>query len=504
MRVLGGIYLIYGDDVSPQTGARVWRAAQQIEANPPVWITDWIPGYNRIFIEYDASRTNCARVLSWARRLLTDAKDVPERELVEVPVSYGGYDLPEVAAQTGLSEEEVVSLHSSPEYRVYAVGFTPGFPFMGLVPEQIRLPRRPKPRLRVPHLSVAMAGQQTGIYPQETPGGWHILGRALVRVYDPYRAEPFLLEPGDRVRFVPREGEVPAPPQPVELLREEGRPLLRIGNGGLLTLLVDGGRYRQGRYGLARSGPLDPYSHAVANALLGNRRDAPALEISLIAPELEALDDVMVALAGYGPSTSGAPEARSFMLRKGEVLKLKPGRQGARSYLAVAGGFDAAEFLGSVSPDLKGRIGRPLAAGDVLYGNTGKGLLPRSWEMPALTAEETTLRVCPGPQASEESLAALTGSVFTVGKADRMGLRLGGAVALGGEVTSEAIPIGAIQVPAGGEPLLLLADRGTVGGYAKPAIVHPRDLWKAGQLREGSRVRFELGCRERLFCSAEL
>ena len=323
-------------------------------------------------------------------------------------------------------------------------------------------------------------------------------------MYDPYRAEPFLLEPGDRVRFVPQEGKVPAPPQPVELLREEGRPLLRIVNGGLLTPLVDGGRYRQGRYGLARSGPLDPYSYTLANALLGNRLNAPALEISLLAPEIEALDDVMVALVGYGPSISGALEARSFTLRKGEVLKLMPGRRGARSYLAVAGGLDAIEFLGSVSPDLKGRIGRPLAAGDVLYGNSGRELLPRTWQLPALEAREITLRVCPGPQASKESLAALTGSVFTVEKADRMGLRLGGAVALGGEVTSEAIPIGAIQVPAGGEPLLLLADRGTVGGYAKPAIVHPRDLWKAGQLREGSRLRFELNCQERLFCSAEL
>jgi allophanate hydrolase subunit 2 len=109
----------------------------------------------------------------------------------------------------------------------------------------------------------------------------------------------------------------------------------------------------------------------------------------------------------------------------------------------------------------------------------------------------------PGPQADAEALEALTTASLNVAKADRMGLRLSGGIP-GGEVISEAVPIGAVQVPPGGTPLLLLADRGTVGGYAKPAIVHPDDLWKAGQLREGSEVEFVPATDSRVLCLYEL
>jgi KipI family sensor histidine kinase inhibitor len=123
-----------------------------------------------------------------------------------VPVRYGGPDGPdlaEVAARTGHSEADVVRLHAAVEYRVFCVGFVPGFPYLGLVPEELALPRRATPRLRVPAGSVAIAGRQTGIYPADTPGGWHLIGRTDLPVWDPGREPPALLQPGARVRFVP-------------------------------------------------------------------------------------------------------------------------------------------------------------------------------------------------------------------------------------------------------------------------------------------------------------
>jgi len=503
---LGGVFLILGEGISPDVGQRVWSLARAIEASQPGWLLDWIPSYNRVFIEFDANKASCRSVVRWARELLPAAGNTDAARLVEVPVAYGGYDLPDVAARTGLSEDEVIKLHSGTEYRVYAVGFTPGFPFMAELPPQLRLPRREVPRVKIPHLSVGIAGVQTGIYPQATPGGWHLLGRALERIYDPYREEPFLLAPGDRVRMVPASGEVPQPPQTLELLAEDGRPALKIVEPGLLTLLVDGGRFRQGRYGMARSGPMDAYSYRLANALLGNPSGAPALELNLAPPLIEALSDVTVALAGYGPSTSGHPEARSFRLKKGELLRLLPGQAGSRSYLAVAVGFAAKKFLGSASPDLKGGIGRPLAAGDVLTAaGSERRLFARQWWLPQLgVRKKVRLRLIPGLQANEEAWQSLLRGDFVVEKADRMGVRLGGSSVPGGEVTSEAIPVGAVQVPSGGRPMLLLSDRGTVGGYAKPAVIHPDDLWKAGQLREGSRVEFVAAEGERLLCQAEV
>ena len=123
---------------------------------------------------------------------------------IDVPVCYGGDfgpDLADVAALGGCTEDEVVRLHSGTEYRVYVVGFVPGFAYMGVVDDRLALPRRAAPRTRVPAGSVAIAAGQTGIYPMETPGGWHLLGRTPIRPFDPGRAEPVLFRPGDRVRF---------------------------------------------------------------------------------------------------------------------------------------------------------------------------------------------------------------------------------------------------------------------------------------------------------------
>jgi KipI family sensor histidine kinase inhibitor len=126
--------------------------------------------------------------------------------VTHVPVRYGGADgadLAEVAVRTGLSEDDVVRLHAGAEYRVFCVGFVPGFPYLGMLPEELALPRRSTPRLRVPAGSVAIAGRQTGIYPSDTPGGWHVIGRTDLSAWDPHRDPPALLEPGARVRFVP-------------------------------------------------------------------------------------------------------------------------------------------------------------------------------------------------------------------------------------------------------------------------------------------------------------
>jgi allophanate hydrolase subunit 2 len=146
-------------------------------------------------------------------------------------------------------------------------------------------------------------------------------------------------------------------------------------------------------------------------------------------------------------------------------------------------------FRGSASTDLRGRIGRALRVEDVLGVAVPRPVRPgRSFRPPPRS--NLPLRLLPGPQASREALSALTRQTFRVGQADRMGLHLLGGVVPGGEVISEAVPLGAVQVPPGGTPTLLLNDRGTLGGYAKPALLHPADLPRAAHLRPGEYVRF--------------
>jgi KipI family sensor histidine kinase inhibitor len=171
-------------------------------------IRDAVVGYCSVTIYFDPLHVDGKNLEAQLRSLsgdLPDERQIDGRE-IDVDVCYGGDygpDLAEVAARVGMSEADVIALHAGRNYRVYVVGFIPGFPYMASVDEKLALPRRATPRMRVPAGSVAIAAGQTGIYPRETPGGWHLIGRTHVKPYDRSRTNPFLFNPGDRVRFHP-------------------------------------------------------------------------------------------------------------------------------------------------------------------------------------------------------------------------------------------------------------------------------------------------------------
>lgn len=489
-----GFYVQFSAGLDLTQNARLHAFHRALRADLLPGVTDLGPGYVNLFVEYDESLVSGAAVRGWVTRHLRGVDGAAEVQgrLTELPVRYDGPDLPDVAARTGLTEAEVIRLHSGSEYHVYAVGFTPGFPFLGEVPEALRLPRRSTPRATVPFNAVAVANAQTCVYPLPSPGGWNLLGTALTTIYDPNRERPFLIAPGDRVRFRPSQGETPPLPTVRETWPAEPRwPAFRVEKPGLLDLLMDAGRPHQASVGLARSGPLDSLSAHFANGLVGNAPDAPLLELTLKGPVLTALRDVVVGVAGFGMQPVGQPMQQGFRLRAGETLRFTSTQIGARAYLAVAGGFEGTPFLGSCSTDLIGRVGRPLRAGDVLGLADLQEALAGFASLPLGLPHHVTLRLRPGPQASPEALRALGRAPFRVMGSDRMGLRLGGPEVPGGQVTSEGTPPGAVQVTPAGEPILLLADRGRIGGYHKPAIVHPEDLPLAAQLRPGQAVSFQ-------------
>jgi KipI family sensor histidine kinase inhibitor len=506
MTGLWGLYKRFAHPADPpdrMANAATQRLARGLLEAPLAGVTDLIPAYASLYVEFDPAQVSAQQVWAWLERCEGTSPPPPNRT-VELITHYDGPDLTNVAERTGLSVGEVIARHSSRLYHVYAIGFTPGLAFMGEVDPLLRLPRRPAPRPRVPAGSVAIAGAQTTVYPVASPGGWHLLGRTLEPVYNPHAREPLRLAAGDTVRFRPS----PTPPgrtsedtRPLELLPERPqRPLLQVLEPGLLDLVVDAGRFWAGRYGFARSGPLDARSAALANRLVGNPPGEVLLELNVRGGRYEAVATGVLAFAGYGlrPLVNGepVPPFTSFAVRAGDLLTFAPTPHGCRGYLALAGGLESERFLGSAAVDLKGQIGRPLRAGDTLgAARSGRARPGRRFVPHGEPGPQTTLRVLPGPQASGEALAALTAGTFTVGRADRTGVQLGGAPVPGGEVSSEGVPLGAVQVPPGGDPIVLLADRGTVGGYAKPAVVHPADLPRAGQLRPGDRVRFRLLAR---------
>lgn len=203
----------FGDRLDAELSARIAAAAYHLRASPPPGVLDIVPSYTTLALHYDPAVIGAGttpyealieQIEAWLRSQ-TDAEP-PARRLVEIPVCYGcglGEDLDVVASQHGLTPEEVSAIHSGTEYRVYMLGFVPGFAYLGTVDARIATRRRDTPRPHVPSGSVAIGGDQTGVYPLQTPGGWHLIGRTPLRMFTPEAETPCLLATGDTVRFVP-------------------------------------------------------------------------------------------------------------------------------------------------------------------------------------------------------------------------------------------------------------------------------------------------------------
>jgi KipI family sensor histidine kinase inhibitor len=191
--------------IDPLVNARALAIGERVRRAEHPGVRDVVEGYSSVTVTYDPLRTDVRRLSA----LFVSAAEQERgaegsgREVM-LPVCYGGTygpDLGEVANRAGGTEDEVVAIHSEATYRVYMLGFLPGFAYLGSVSDRIVSPRRVTPRLRVPAGSVGIAGRQTGVYPLEAPGGWQLVGRCPVKVFDPGRADPFLLRAGDSVRF---------------------------------------------------------------------------------------------------------------------------------------------------------------------------------------------------------------------------------------------------------------------------------------------------------------
>jgi KipI family sensor histidine kinase inhibitor len=507
-----------GDDISEEANAAVRALRDAVEALRPSGLLETVPTYRSLLLIYDPVRATAADIRAVAAEAAerADPSRLPAGRLVEIPCVYGGAhgpDLAGVAADAGLSESDVIALHAGHEYRVYMLGFMPGFPYMGILPPPLRASRLSSPRTRVPGGTVAIAGQQTGVYPMDSPGGWRLIGRTPLRIYDPARPTPFLLDTGDRVRFVamsPEEYERQAPAEEaVSPPPARPHPDLMVERGGLFTTVQDLGRPGYRRFGLPRGGAMDSLCLRVANLLLGNPQGAAALEFAFPGPRLVAAGRTTVALGGadFSPVVNGRPVAMwtAFALREGDVLEFERPRMGQWCYLAVPGGIDVPAVLGSratyVRASLGGYGGRRLQRGDRMSASRRAPAavlsLPAS-QWPAVGGD-SDLRVVPGPQNeyfAEEAAAAFLGGEYRITpEMDRLGYRLEGpplAHRAQRELLSDGLLPGAIQVPSGGQPIIIMPDGPTTGGYPKIATIVGPDLRRLAQTRRAEKIQFRL------------
>ncbi len=513
--------------------ARVCAWADACRADPLPGVTDAVPAFSTLGVFFDparvppdAGRAPQEAVQDWLQTTIAKAAGPASLSprLVEIPLVYGGEhgpDLEAVAAHAGITPKEVVARHQGCEFTAGAVGFAPGFAYLEGLPQELQAPRRPTPRVAVPAGAVGIGGPYTGVYPRESPGGWNLIGRTAEEMFDAERSPQSLLAVGDRVRF---RAVKALPPPKAEAPREpahQERSLFRVVRPGVQSTLQDLGRAGYQHTGVTTAGATDRVSLQVANLLAANPPGETALECTLGGPVFECLADTGFALAGALPP--GWPGPRRGTIARGETLDLSKLQGGARSYLAVPGGFTADSVLGSASTDLRagfgGHAGRALAAGDLLYASgeplplTANSAWHAANPLQDTLGEARVLRVLPGPHRdllTPDAFEWLTQVVYTVDpRSNRMGVRCQSADAAAHDARLDAsVPVthGAVQLPPDGNPIVLGPDRQTLGGYPIIACVASADLPALGQLRPGDRLRFaevDAAGAERLRCESE-
>ncbi|WP_072298003.1 urea amidolyase family protein [Paracoccus sp. SM22M-07] len=425
-------------------------------------------------------------------------------ETVEIPVTYDGEDLRDVADHMGLTTDQVIAAHQEVLWQVAFCGFAPGFAYMTCDDARFDLPRRSAPRTRIPAGSVALAGRFCGVYPQETPGGWQLIGRTELPMFDLTRDPSALLRPGVRARFVEGAAKVHPVATPAPATTPTG---LAVVQTAFPILVQDAGRMGQAGQGVSASGALDLAALRRANRAVGNPANDPALEITLGPVRLRADCAMTLALAGAGQAVVIHPQGRTtvapgaaFALDAGDQVQIDPPARGMRSYLALRGGFDVSPVLGSAATDTLAHIGPPaLTSGDAIApAGRPAGAVVDPQPGPTLPAGDQVveLPVTLGPRTdwfSAQMVARFLEQDWQVtAQSSRVGIRLSGEALSrdASELPSEGTATGAIQIPHSGQPVLFLADHPLTGGYPVIATVLPQALDLAGQIPPGARIRF--------------
>ncbi|MER9567403.1 urea amidolyase family protein [Mesorhizobium sp. M0571] len=485
-----------------------------LAARPP-GVIDLVPAARTLMFRFDPLLADYENLIDVISGIDLSVQSSRQGETFEIPVTYDGEDLGDVAEIQGWTVEDLIRRHTEATYTVAFTGFAPGFAYMTCDNPAFDVPRRKSPRVRIPAGSVALAGKFGGIYPADSPGGWQLLGRTPLKIWDTRRPRAALLGPGDRVRF--REmakGDVvsvPAGPQKTAKAFGPSAGLL-VTRADRPALFQDLGRPGRADQGVSESGAVDRTSLIEANLCVGNRREAAATEITFGGFALKADRPVTLAVTGAPAPlaihtadgrTLPAPLGRPFALDAGDELTLGFPPKGVRSYLALRGGFIVATVLGSAATDTLAKVGpEPITTGAMLVPANEPAaavdpLRPVPKKMPK-PGDTIMLDVVLGPRTdwfTKKGVATLLSQDWQVtAESSRVGMRLLGAEPLerrdATELPSEGAALGSIQVPHSGQPVLFLADHPLTGGYPVIAVVERHHLDLAGQIPIGASIRF--------------
>ena len=482
-----------------------------LSATPLEHQTDVVAAARTVLVTFD-SPTATTKAVDVLAAYTPAAADMGTPRDINIDVRYDGEDVEALASSLGMSASELIEWHTSTTWVAAFGGFAPGFTYC--VPEDasraLEIPRRDSPRTAVPAGAVALAGEFSAVYPRTSPGGWQLIGTTATPMWDSTATPPALVAPGDRVHYRAVD-TLPADTQTARkhLATPPRRPVFTLDDAGLQTLYQDLGRQGNGNLGVTTSGSTDRASARTANAAVGNKRNATLLE-NVGGLTMTALAETVICVTGADADVTvggrPAPLATPTIVPAGAEVVVKPARLGFRTYVAVRGGLIADTELDSAATDMLSGLGpKPLAAGDTIAMSltppqSANSLLSNPLRVERDGADVVgVVRCVLGPRDDwfdAEAVERFFNTTFTVtGDSNRVGLRLESDAPLtrsrDGELPSEGMVAGSVQIPPSGQPVLFLRDHAVTGGYPVIATVINEDVDIAAQLPPGGKLRFE-------------
>ncbi len=536
------ITLSVGDSIDDAIYDKIMQLYHYLQQLSLKSVKDIIPAYNSVTIVYDAfvvrKINKTTNGFSIFQQVLEEAllhaptNNFSGGRKITVPVCYDvslGIDLPRLSAERKIPIEQFIAFHTNKTYKVYMLGFLPGFAYMGKVVPEIAAPRLAQPRTTVAAGSVGIAGEQTGIYPFASPGGWNIIGQTPLNLFDAHNASPTLFLPGDEVQFEaislatfhrlqqekPNTFNTATPAKGLQVLK-----------AGIADTIRAVGRFGHQHLGIPPNSCMDMIAATTTNFLVGNDAEAAVIEMHFPASMFIVEQDCLLALSGadFMAYVDDKPITNNtvFTAKRSSVIQFKAPKQGRVCYLAVRGGFNVPKWLNSytTNPPAKagGWNGSFLQAGATLgFNNTSFiNLKPKNnWKAnlaPCYTADDL-IRIIKGPAfdfLTEDAVAMLLSSTFSISiNSNTMGFRLvGEALQLTQpqEMISSAVVMGTVQLLPDGSLLILMSDHQTTGGYPVVAYVAAVDLPKLAQSSIGKHISFQCistEAAEDLYCKQQ-
>ncbi|MCH7337230.1 urea amidolyase family protein [Acinetobacter sp. NIPH 2699] len=481
------------------------------------YIQELIPAARTILVHFDVLFIDAKTLISWISSQKIDQYAANTSKEVTINVCYDGVDLVYVAEYLGIGVDEVIHKHTHSRWQVAFIGFAPGFAYL-VSPDHPfgSIPRLASPRKKITSGSVGLAGEYSGIYPKDSPGGWQLIGHTDQAMWDVYREQAALLLPSDQVIFKdiskhPTQVAVPST-RSISTQAQQNPVVLTVKNVGLQVLVQDEGRKNVAQLGVGHAGAMDRGAFYGANACVGNPKNAAVLEILNGGLHLKVMKETVIAVTGADAELwvtyANAYKVKQLLyqpiaLDQGDEIYISSPQAGIRNYLAIRGGVAVEHVLNSASYDSLAELGAaPIRVRDEIHSAQLKtqpvdlNQLPVS-PLPKV-GDQIVVDIMLGPRVdwfTPDSIDLLLGQRWLVtADSNRIGLRLAGDKSLqrqiNQELPSEGCCTGAIQIPPSGQPVLFMNDHPITGGYPVIAAVTPYHLDLIAQIAAGCYIQF--------------